>query len=430
MPASQAGSKTCVLALFANGKRELVVGNDDAGVVLLLVNQHAGDLSRGQCVGNVDGGIGIPQNDVHALTAKLTHDSAHAAALGANAGAHGIQAIVQGVDGDLGSLARLAGDGLDLNGALVDLGHLLLEETLDESRVRTGDDDGRTAVLAAHGRHGGVGIAHVDDDGLQALVVQVALTHGALIALVLVAVKVEVRKLGLDALANLDNREVGRGLQHGTGDDIANTARELLVDLLASRIAHDGVDLCLGVLGCDARGVLRGDVNLLETGVIALFVHGVVIGDQLVHVDLAGGAVDGDLRAPIQVKNLSVALSERLLQTIDEVKLIDMPLLAQGHEGFHHLGCCHIYLPPFSFLKSKVGFKVHFFTSSKEMLVCSPSSVSRVTEASSAAAMMPLYRRWPSVAMVESSQRSPMNFWKSEGRRRGRAIPGEETSSV
>jgi hypothetical protein len=53
----------------------------------------------------------------------------------------------------------LAGAGLDLDDAVGDLGHLELEQTLDEARVGAADDD-----LRALG-----GLAHLDDVGLDAL---------------------------------------------------------------------------------------------------------------------------------------------------------------------------------------------------------------------------------------------------------------------
>ena len=210
----------------------------------------------------------------------------------------------------------------------------------------TGDDNRRTAVLATNRLQVGVGVANVDDHGLDVLVVQVALAHRTLVALVLVTTLVEVRKLGLDALADLDDREVGRGLQHGTADEVTDAAGELLVDLLAGGVAHDCVDLGLGVLGGDAARVLGGNVDLLELGEVALLVHGIVNRLQAVDVDLAGGAVDGHLGAPLKMQDLGIALGERLLQAVDQVELVDVLLLAKLHQGGHHVGCCHLTFLP------------------------------------------------------------------------------------
>ena len=82
MPAGQTGGEAGVLALLADGERKLVVGHDNAGVGLLLVDEDAGDLGGRQGVGDVDGRIGIPQDDVDALAAKLAYDGTNTAALG------------------------------------------------------------------------------------------------------------------------------------------------------------------------------------------------------------------------------------------------------------------------------------------------------------------------------------------------------------
>ena len=74
VPAGQARGEAGVLALLADGEGQLVVGHDDAGVGLLLVDEDAGDLSGRKGVGDVDGRIGIPQDDVDALATELAHD--------------------------------------------------------------------------------------------------------------------------------------------------------------------------------------------------------------------------------------------------------------------------------------------------------------------------------------------------------------------
>ena len=196
---------------------------------------------------------------------------------------------------------------------------------------------GRTLALAADGGLGGVRVADVDDDRLETLVVGVALAGGALVALIGVAALVEVGQLGLDALADLDDREVGRGLQHGAGDDVADALRELLVDLLAGGVAHDGADLGLVVLGGDARRSRRGHVDLVELGVLAGLGVLLALGDELVDVDAARGAVDGHARAEGQVQHVGVALGEGLLEAVEQVELVDVLLLAQKLKGLHHL---------------------------------------------------------------------------------------------
>lgn len=54
-----------------------------------------------------------------------------------------------------------------------------------------------------------LGVAHIDDEHLNALVVAIVFAHRTLVALVGVALLVVMRKLGLNAIANLHDGEVG-----------------------------------------------------------------------------------------------------------------------------------------------------------------------------------------------------------------------------
>ena len=336
--AGEAGGQAGVLALLANGQGQLVVGHDDGRVVVVVVDDHARHAGRRKRAGHALCGVVVPKDDVHALAAQLRDHGANAAALGANAGAHGIQVIVVGRDGDLGAHARLAGDGADLDDAVVDLGDLDLKEATEQVGVGAGDHDGGTLALAANDGLGVVGVTHADDQGLDALVVQVALGDGALVELVGVTALVKVGQLGLDALADLDDREIGRSLQDGAGDDVAHALSELLVDLHTAGVAHDGADLGLGVLGSDAGGSGRGDVDLLELGVIASLGVLLAHGHKLVDVDTAGGAVNGHAGAKGKVQDVGVAFGQRLLKAVDQVELVDVLFLAEKLKGFHHIG--------------------------------------------------------------------------------------------
>jgi hypothetical protein len=70
--------------------------------------------------------------------------------VGADARADGIDVLVVAPHRHLRAGARLAGDGTDLDRAVVDLGHFKLEKTLDETRMRAGNHDLRASRLAAH----------------------------------------------------------------------------------------------------------------------------------------------------------------------------------------------------------------------------------------------------------------------------------------
>ena len=116
-------------------------------------------------LGGLDGGadearrIAVERHDVDLLAAQLLHDGLHARALHADARADRIDVGVAAGDGDLRACAGLAGAGDDLDDALVDLGHLGLEELLDEARIAARQDDLRAAGLA-------VDVLHVGDDAV------------------------------------------------------------------------------------------------------------------------------------------------------------------------------------------------------------------------------------------------------------------------
>src|SRR5258705_401579 len=75
------------------------------------------------------------------VAAQLADDGLDARALHAHAGADGIDVLLAGDDRDLGPLPRLAHAAPDLDGAVVDLGHLHLEELDEQGRIRAADHD-------------------------------------------------------------------------------------------------------------------------------------------------------------------------------------------------------------------------------------------------------------------------------------------------
>src|SRR5262249_25170752 len=78
----------------------------------------------------------------------------------ADAGADAVHLHVDAGDGDLGAVAGLARDGLDLDGAVADLRDFLLEQPPHEVGVRPRQDDAHAVAL----------LAYVEDDRLDALV--------------------------------------------------------------------------------------------------------------------------------------------------------------------------------------------------------------------------------------------------------------------
>ena len=133
-------------------------------------------------------------------------------------------------------MTGLAGDRLELDDVVDDLGDLELEQPLHEPGVRAGDDDLRTLG----------GLAHLDDVGLEP----------AAVVVVLVLDLLGLRQQRLD-LPEVEQRVAGVGLLDDAGDDVAFAAGVLLVLHLALGLADALEDHLLGGLRGDATEVAR-----------------------------------------------------------------------------------------------------------------------------------------------------------------------------
>ena len=80
---------------------------------------------------------------------RLLDDHADARTLRADASADRIEVALAGSDGDLGTLAGLAGDGLDLDQAVIDFGNLDLEQAADQVGMGARNDDRGALMLIA-----------------------------------------------------------------------------------------------------------------------------------------------------------------------------------------------------------------------------------------------------------------------------------------
>ena len=107
----------------------------------------------------------VPANDVNLLALKLVNDTLDAVAAHADAGAHGIDALLARSHGYLAAEARLAGDFLDFHHPVVDLRHFHFEQPLQQVLVGARNDDFGAPW----------GPAHVEDVDLQPLAFTVPL---------------------------------------------------------------------------------------------------------------------------------------------------------------------------------------------------------------------------------------------------------------
>ena len=133
-------------------------------------------------------------------------------------------------DADLGAAARVAGGGLDLDDAVVNLGHFLREQLLHELGVGARQEDLRAAGFAAD-RHDQRADAVADADHL---------ARDLLVAAddALGAAEIDDDVAELDALDD-------------AGDDLAGAVLELFILALALGIADLLEDHLLGGLGGD-----------------------------------------------------------------------------------------------------------------------------------------------------------------------------------
>ena len=148
VPAGEVGREPDVLPAPADGKRELLIRHHHLDTLRFLVEHDLGHLGRRERVDDERRRIGRPLNDVDLLALELADDRLHAGAAHADAGADGIDAAVVGMNGDLGAAAGVAGHGVDLDDAVVDLRHFLGEELGHEVRVGAGHEDLRPARFA------------------------------------------------------------------------------------------------------------------------------------------------------------------------------------------------------------------------------------------------------------------------------------------
>src|SRR5436309_3485659 len=143
LPGGGLGGEPYVVAVRTDGELQLVLVHNRLDRLGLGIREHAGHARRRERQLREALGVGRPRDDVDALAAQLVHYGLHARAFEPHAGAHRIDRIVTGRDGDFGAAPRLARRGADLDDLLLNLRHFELEQGLDEQRVGAGQDQPR-----------------------------------------------------------------------------------------------------------------------------------------------------------------------------------------------------------------------------------------------------------------------------------------------
>src|SRR5581483_10695130 len=227
VPAGELGSEAYVLAAAADRQRELVigVGHHDLDALAVFVDDDLGDFRRRQRVDHEGRDVGRPGNDVDLLALQFVDHGLHARAAHADAGADGVDGGIARDHADLRARAGIAGDRLDLDDAVIDLGHFLREQLCHELRMGAGEENLRAPCLAAH----------VENIGADAVTVAEHLARQHLVA----------ADDGL-ATAEIDDHAAIFDALDDAVDDVADAVLELLVLPVALGLAHLLHDHLLG----------------------------------------------------------------------------------------------------------------------------------------------------------------------------------------
>ena len=129
----QAG-KLDVGAILADGERYLFGTHEYFGGLVLFVDMDLGDGCRGEGALDKQAGVGGVGDDVKVLATQFTYDAVDTSTLDTDASAYWIDAIVVGLDSNLGTFAWETNNLDDADGAVGYLGNLLLHEVLEEDR--------------------------------------------------------------------------------------------------------------------------------------------------------------------------------------------------------------------------------------------------------------------------------------------------------
>src|SRR5581483_4399661 len=433
LPAREARGEAGVHALLADRERELVVGDDDGGLLALVVEVDLAHAGRRQRLRDEPSRLGVPRDDVDLLAAELRHDHAHARAARPDTRADRVDALRVRLDGDLRPVPRLAGDAADLDEPVGDLRHLELEQRLDQLRIAAREDHLR-ALRAG---------AHLADDGLDA--------RALLVALAVDLLGPGQQRLDL-AEVDEDVPAVAR-LLDDPGDDLADAVDVLVVHHLALRLADPLQDHLLRrlcgdapeVVGRDvlARHELLGNVGPVDLEVVVreqrVVLFAGLLFDALELLERAltcfleqpcldvrrkvdrvdaevTAVVELDRRVPRRTGRLLVGGEQRVLECGDERPALDALLALDLANGFNDF-LTHPSVPS-SIKLARTISSYGMSTASAPLRICTaPAEAPRTSP------------RTPPAAVLTRTLR-PTARSKCGCVRSGRSNPGDDTSTV
>src|SRR5215210_3320370 len=239
LPVCQLHGEAGVLALATDGQRELVVGYDHLSLLLVFVQVDLAHAGRAQGLRYKARRLGVPLDDIYLLVPELGDDGPHAAPARPHAGSHGIHTSLLGPYGYLRAQPGLARNGPYLDKAVVDLGHLELEEVPEQALVTPAHGQARATAA----------LPNLQQIHFQPLPVLVALVGHLLAG----------RQDRLDP-AEVHQRHPPVGLLHDAGHHIAHALAILIEELLVVYLVQALVERLAHDLGRNAREVVRGDV--------------------------------------------------------------------------------------------------------------------------------------------------------------------------
>ena len=320
-PAGELGGQAHVLALFADGLAQFVLvhhhdGRSPGDAAFRVRPQvHPQHPGRTQSLGDEDGRVGVPQDDVDFLPVELPHDGLDAGAANPDARADGVDVGRDGRDGHLGAPARLPGDGPDFHFAPVDFRHLFFQKSAQEVGMRPGEGD-----LRAFG-----GFLDVQEQGPDA-VVHVEPFAGDLLLL---------GESAFGPFFQAHDDFMGMHGLHHTGHDFPDQLAEVVVLHLTLELAQALLEHLTGRLGRDAPKIMGRHIHHDE------------VPDLHLGVD-ASGLSQADFHAGVPDLSHYLLLGQHPNLTLGQVEH-HVHLLGRGRarglavgrgnglfEGFHH----------------------------------------------------------------------------------------------